>query len=261
MTLLDYLLPSKTRQGLMALLVHEGVNASVSDLARRAGVTPAAAQKEVDQMLSAGLVISERQGRTKMVKAKEGSAHVEALRRFFAEVQPGGQELQRQPDETVRAWLGHYGAGLLVTAHLAPQDIPPLEEAVVHGLRLAHHDATVAEVLPVVLWQHRERLDLGKLAQLATKHDETQALGLFLALTGQLGGDRSLVRAAETMRDGRYRRMRYFFVADGRTDLSRELARMHTPKVAKRWHFYLNMPVEGFASHFRKFERAQSVHS
>ena len=30
---------------------------------------------------------------------------------------------------------------------------------------------------------------------------------------------------------------------------------------ARRWHFFMNMPFEGFASHFRKFARAESVHS
>jgi hypothetical protein len=210
-------------------------------------------------MLSAELVVTEREGRRKMVRANDSSPDVDAVRRLLAELAPARHTAPASAD-LVRAWLGHYGAGLLVVVHVPSEEVPSLEEAVVQGLRLAHHDATVAEVLPVVLWKQRERLDLGKLAQLATKHDETQALGLFLALTGQLGGDRSLVRAADTMRDGRYRRMRYFFLADGRSDLGRELARMHTPRLAKRWHFYLNMPLEGFASHFRKFVRVERIH-
>ncbi len=260
MTVLDYLLPSKTRQGLVAALLQQGVSASVSDLARRADVTPAAAQKEVDQMLAVGLVVSERDGRKKMVRANEGSVHVQALRKLLADLEPAERDLHRLPDERVRAWLGHYGAPLLVTKHLAPEEVPALEEVLVQGMQLAHRDATVAEVLPLVLWHQRKRLDLAKLAQLATKHDEAQTLGLFLALTGELAGDRTLVRAAEPLRDGRYRRMRYFFTADGRTELSRELARHHTPKVAKRWHFFMNMPLEGFGSHFRKFAGAESVH-
>ena len=260
-TVLDFLLPSKARQGLVAALLHERVRGSVSELARRAGVTPAAAQKEVDQMLSAGLVVSERDGRRKMVRANERSPHVRALRRLLAQLDRETEGGPAESDDLVRAWLGHYGAPLLVSAHLSASEVPSFEETFARALGLAHRDATVAEVLPLVLWSQRHNLDLAKLVRLATKQDEAQSLGLFLDLTGALGRDRALSRAAETVRDGRYRRMRYFFDADGRTELSREVARMHTSKAARRWHFFMNMPFEGFASHFRKFARAESVHS
>lgn len=150
-------------------------------------------------------------------------------------------------------WLGHYGAPLLVPTHLRPEDVPPLERTLVAGLLLAHRDAIVAEVLPIVLWDQRGQLDFAKLGKLASKKSEAQSLGLFLDLTGDLSGDRTFGRAARTLRDRRYRRMRYFFSADSRSDLSREIARRHTPKVAKRWHYFMNMTLEGFESHFRKF--------
>lgn len=261
MNVVDYLLPSKARQGLVAAVLRERAVGSVSELARRTGVTAAAAQKEVDQMLRLGLVVSERDGRKKMVRANERSPHVEALRRLFMELDQATASAPNEPGDLVRAWLGHYGAPLLVERHLQPEEVPPLEEALLHGLRLAHHDATVTEVLPLVLWHHRDDLDFAKLAQVATKDDEAQALGFFLELTGELARDRAFVRAAEMLRDRRYRRMRYFFPADGRSELSREIARLHTSKVAKRWHFFMNMPFEGFASHFRKFSRAERVHS
>jgi hypothetical protein len=161
-------------------------------------------------------------------------------------------------DETVRSWLGHYGAPLLVAAHLGPADVPPLEHALVHGLGLAHRDALVAEVLPLLLWHQREQVDFAKLALLARKQGEAQALGLFLELTGELAHDRPFGRVAKTLRDRRYRRMTYFFPDDGRTDLSREVTHLHTPRVAKRWHFFMNMTFEGFASNFRKFIRADA---
>jgi len=158
-------------------------------------------------------------------------------------------------DERVRSWLGHYGAPLLVAAHLGPEDVPSLEQTLVHGLRLAHRDAIVAEVLPLVLWHRRQQLDFAKLTLLARKEGEAQSLGLFLELTGELAGDRTFIHAARTLRDRRYRRMKYFFSADGRTELSREITHLHTPKLAKRWHYLMNMTFEGFESHFRKFVR------
>ena len=260
-TVLDFLLPSRARQGLVAALLQQRASGSVSALARQAGVTPAAAHKEVAQMLSAGLVVTEREGRRKMVRANERSPQVRALRRLLDQLERQVDDSPAQSDERVRAWLGHYGAPLLVAALVSPGDVPPFEETFAHALRLAHRDATVAEVLPLVLWNQRDHLNLAELVRLATKLDEAQSLGLFLELTGTLGRDRALARAAQTLRDGRYRRMRYFFTADGRTELSRAVARMHTPKAARRWHFFMNMPFEGFASHFRKFRRAESLHS
>lgn len=164
-------------------------------------------------------------------------------------------------DELVRLWLGHFGAPLLVPYHASTADVPSFEQTFAHALGLAHRDATVAEVLPLVLWNRRRRLDLPTLVRLASEQDETQSLGLFLELTSILGRGRTLARVAETLRDHRRRRMKYFFIADARTSLSRTVARMHTPEVARRWHFFMNMPLEGFASHFAKFTRAARARS
>jgi hypothetical protein len=149
----------------------------------------------------------------------------------------------------------------LVSSHAANRQVPPFEQTFAHALRLAHRDATVARVLPLVLWNQRNTVSLAELVRLARKQDEVQSLGLFLELTATLGRDRTLASAAATLRDRRYRRMKYFFPADGRSELSRAVARMHTPKVARRWHFFMNMGYDAFASHFRKFTRADNVQS
>jgi DNA-binding transcriptional ArsR family regulator len=268
MQMLDFLLPSKARRGLLHALCGERVRASVSSLARRAGVTPAAARKEVEQMLSLGLLVAERDGRERVVRANDKSPHVHLVRKLLADldVEPGhdaGDAVAFPTDrrELVRAWLGHYGAPLVVTAHPPAADVPPLEQTLVQGLRLAHHDATVALVLPLVLWNQRANVDLSRLVLLATGQDEAQSLGFFLELTADLSGHNLFRSAADNLRDRRYRTMRYFFPSDSLSELSRGLAQAQTSEPAKRWHFYMNMPFDSFASHFRKFTGVQGVHS
>jgi hypothetical protein len=82
---------------------------------------------------------------------------------------PALARASEKKDERVRSWLGHYGAPLLVAAHLGPDNVPSPEKTLVDGLRLAHRDGIVAEVLPVVLWHRRQQLDFAKLALLAKR--------------------------------------------------------------------------------------------
>jgi hypothetical protein len=133
--------------------------------------------------------------------------------------------------------------------------MPPLEEVLAEALALSHQDATVALVLPLVLWRHRNRLDHGRLVRDATQRDERQALGFFLELAGRLGRDPGLASLAEHLRDQRRTRTRPFFArAQGRMALA--LARRRTPALALRWGYLMNMDLESFASAFRKHGEA-----
>ncbi|MGE0454464.1 MAG: hypothetical protein AB7O37_20550 [Vicinamibacteria bacterium] len=87
------------------------------------------------------------------------------------------------------------------------------EEVLAQGLVLAHHSPTVARVLPVAFWRQRETLDYERLERAATQRDERQALGFYLELTGQLGGDRRLARRAGGLRDRRRTALRPDFSA------------------------------------------------
>jgi hypothetical protein len=127
----------------------------------------------------------------------------------------------------------------------------PAEAVLAEGLVLAHHSPTVARVLPVAFWRQRETLDYERLEQAATQRDERHALGFYLELTGQLGGDRRLVRRASGLRDGRRTALRPFFSA-GRGPLALAAAREKSPALARRWGFLMNMELESFATAFRK---------
>jgi hypothetical protein len=119
------------------------------------------------------------------------------------------------------------------------------------ALVLAHHSPTVARVLPVAFWRQRDKLDYQRLERAATQRDERQALGFYLDLTGQLGGDRRLVRRARGLRDRRRTALRPFFLG-ARGLFARAAAQKRSPAVARRWGFLMNMELESFATAFRK---------
>jgi hypothetical protein len=94
-------------------------------------------------------------------------------------------------------------------------------------------------------------LDYERLERAATLRDERQALGFYLELTGQLGGDRRLVRRASRLRDRRRTALRPFF-SGGRGSFARAAAQEKSPGLARRWGFLMNMELESFATAFRK---------
>jgi hypothetical protein len=79
-------------------------------------------------------------------------------------------------------------------------------------------------------------------------------LGLFLELAGRLGHERTLVQAARRLRADRRRPARHFFEgACGPYAMA--AARRNTPRVARRWGYLMNMPVDSFRTLFEKFAR------
>lgn len=131
---------------------------------------------------------------------------------------------------------------------------PDLEAALVDGLVLSHRSATVARVMPLVLWRQRDRFDLDRLVAHASRRDERSALGFFLELAGLLGDDPPLVRAARRLRDKRRTRIRQFF-AGPHGPFGLDLTRRNTPKEARRWGYLMNMPVDSFKTLFEKHAR------
>jgi hypothetical protein len=253
--LLSYLVTSRARRELLRLLWALGAEGSVSALARRAGVSFAAAHRELQAMLAAGLARSRRAGTAVLYSANPGSSHAGLVRRLVDGTHAAGSEVPPGPDaERVRAWLSEAGAPLLVSRPTAGP-VPPLEEVVAEGLALAHRDATVARVLPLVLWRRRGVLDPDGLVREASRRNEGQALGFFLDLAGRLGGDARLTALARRLRDRRRTRVRAFFARpQGRR--AQALARARTPALARRWGYLMNMDLASFASPFRKHGEA-----
>lgn len=247
--MLDYLVTSRVRRQLLRLLWAEGVEASASDLSRRTGAGFSAVHRELEKMRVAGLASGERVGRRVVYRAVH--AHPRAsLIRELVDADRGGDAPKRSPeDDRLRGWLRALGAPIGAAARGGRR--PALEEIVAAGVALAHRDATVARVLPIVLWKQRGRLDYGRLAREATRRHERHALGFFLELTGELGDEPTLHGAARTLRDRRRRRARLFFDRPhGPLELA--LAREKTPRRARRWGYLMNMGHDSFASAFAK---------
>jgi hypothetical protein len=252
--LLSYLVPSRARRRLLRLLWAERVGGSVSDLARKAGVSFAAAHRELAAMRVEGLARSERAGTALVYEANPRYREAGLVRRLLNDQGANSAPPLVGRGSRVRGWLAAAGAPLLV-ARPARGRMPPLEEVLADALGLSHQDATVARVLPVVIWRHRQRLDHGRLVRAATRRNERQTLGFFLELTGLLGGDHRLAFLSEGLRDHRRTRARPFFTrAQGRMALA--LAERRTPALARRWGYLMNMDLDSFASPLGKHGEA-----
>lgn len=251
--LLEYLVTSRVRRALLGLLWGEGVSGSVSALARRVGARYAAVHRELAAMRTAGLAESERVGGRLVFRARP-AAGPEVGAALGALLKLGGPEAPRggEPGDAalVRSWLAEAGAPLL--AEPAEEPSPALEVVLAESLVLAHRDATVARVMPLLLWRRRDDVDVDRLTAEATRRDERQALGFFLDLAGQLGRSPALKAAGRRLRDGRRRRVEAFFRGGHGGQLALAAARRTTPAVARRWGFLMNVGLDSFASLFEK---------
>jgi DNA-binding transcriptional ArsR family regulator len=253
--LLSYLVPSRTRRELLRLLWAERRSGSVSALARQAGLSFAAAHRELEDMRAAGVAEREREGNRLVYRAHAGHGQASLLRDMarlaaHAEVTPPRDEAHT---DTVRGWLRDLGAPL--GAPPSSKQAPSVETAVAEGLVLSHQNSTVARVLPLVLWRQREKLDLQQLVREATRRDERETLGFYLDLTSRLGRYPRFAEASRALRDRRRTRVRLFFAKPhGPYDLA--LARKNTPAVARRWGYLMNMGVDSFAAAFTKHSGA-----
>jgi len=245
----DYLVTSRARRQLLRRLWADGASASVSALARAAGVSFAAAQRELRAMNAARLAIAERDGVATLYRANFAHPQADVVRALVAATPAAHAESSDANEGRLRAELAALGVPLAGPA--ARDRRPPPEEVLADGLVLAHRRPTVARVLPVAFWRQRSTLDYGRLERAATLRNERQALGFYLELTGRLGGDRRLVRRAAGLRDGRRTALQPFF-SGGRGVFAMQLAREKSPALARRWGFLMNMELESFRSAFRK---------
>lgn len=240
----------RARRELFRLLWGRSAAGSVSDLSRLANVTFSAAYRELDAMRTAGLAHVERHGTELVYSAEPDYHHAELLRQLASASGNTETEKRAHLDEQVRSWLASLGAPLGSAETKGP--VPSPEQVVGEALSLSHRDATVARVLPLVLWRQRDQLDFDRLLHEATRRDERQALGYFLELAGRLGDQPRLVEAAAALRDKRRKRVRMFF-AGPHGPRALAATRRNTPKEALRWGYLMNMGMDSFRSTFDKF--------
>jgi|CXWL01.1.fsa_nt_gi DNA-binding transcriptional ArsR family regulator len=253
--MLDYLVTSRARRELLRLVWGEKRSGSVSELARAAKVNFSAAHRELEGMFRAGLVATERRGAELLYRQAPDHPQAQLLRELAqaSRVSAARPKGQLDSENEVRGWLSRLGAPLPASDSTGP--LPPVEKVVADALVLAHSDATVARVLPLLLWRQRDSMCLERLVEQATKQNEGQALGYFLEMAGRLGKDPSLVNAAKLLVDRRRRRPRMFFSGPhGRHAIA--AARARKSPVARRWGYLMNADEASYQSLFDKFATA-----
>lgn len=246
--MLDYLVPSHARKQLLKELWREGTEDSVSRLAERTSLSFAAAYEELKAMEVAGLATSERRGNAVVFRADRGHPQAKLLAELLKEMPPPGQD--RRTD-AVLTQLERMGAPVAVE-NLEVTRMSK-EEALAEALKVSRRSASVARVFPVVLYAQWRSLDWKAFEALALKKGEKKALGFFLELTAYLSNEPKLGEMARRLRDRRFKKEESFFLPVRQGVFFKRLERRNTPPLARRWHFTMNMGLDSFASHFKKF--------
>ena len=241
---LETLFPGKARRAVLAALFAEkhAEGMSMSELARRAGLTPRAMAVEVRKLETSGVVSVEPVGTAYVVRPVASSPVVKALRALLRAMQAPPRRSDAGA-RAVRASLTAFGA-LLPDA---PASRPlSLTETVLRGLALARDDATVFRTLPALVAAHAKAFDWVELKDRARHMKLKAELGMLLDLTADVSGDKALHEQAKELWDGRRKRLEYF-PSVGNT-YEEKLADRRTPAAAARWGFRMNMPVDVFRS-------------
>lgn len=233
------LFQSATRSAVLELLFVRGLTASVSELARRAGLSPRAVGNEVRHLLPTGLVAVDTVGGADVVRANTSHAAAPHLRGLLQA--PGELVVDAAEAKRVRESLAAWDAPL---AGVRPRKHHSLSEALLRGLEEARRDGTVLRVLPVVLARHLGELDWKALREDARRRKLKAELGFLIDLTAGLLDDEALRAEAAPLRDRRRRTMRFYPLVKSRFEV--ELAKQRSPEVATRWGFWMNLSEDSF---------------
>ena len=152
-------------------------------------------------------------------------------------VQAGDPVEARRTRESLVGW-GAPLAGVRGIRHHA------LHETLLRGLSEAYHDGTVLRVLPSVLARNLEAVDWAALREEARRQKLKAELGLLVELTAALLDRPALLAHSAALHDKRRRTMRFFPAV--KSSYEARAARQHSPRVARRWGFWMNMSEESF---------------
>ena len=229
------------------LLWGENQRGSVAELADLAEVGFAGAHTELKAMQRVQLVVSQHERGREVYWANLDHPEAKVLRALVASEAHRAVPKPTDEDQALKGQLVTLGAPL---RGIDPVEVAPAEQmsTLVRGASLARRDAVVARSLPLCFWRLRESLDSKTLGGLAFRAEDKHALGFFLELTSELGGDRRLAGLAANLRDRRMTSVRDFFQS---STPSREVSRDFP--LATKWGYRMNMDLDSFRSLFDKF--------
>jgi hypothetical protein len=243
MSLLNFLVTSRTRKHLLALLWKEGLEASGHQLALLADSSYSSVHAELEAMKREGLVHSRTEGRSG-VFAKNNAYPFKDVLLQLLEAREGFDTPAVPTSDDVRANLARFGTPVATSAK-SNCDLSP-EEALVYGLELARSDSTVARSLPVGFAKNKSTLDWSRMEFLARKLDVLPVLGFYMELTATLSKDKALRKRAIELVDRRRKKMELFFKNQKPGRFEQKLVEKNTPAVARNWHFLMNMGMDSF---------------
>ena len=247
-SVLGELFQARVRTALVEWVVQEGGQATVSELARMAKVTPRAARVEVAHLQSLGLVRVESKGAAVVVSRRRESplwAPLRALSKAVVDLET--PETDANTEKTVRETLAFYGAPLVGTQHAKRMG---LERALVMGLALARRDSTLLRTLPLVVAKQADSMDWVQLKKEARRSRMKLEVGMLVSLAARLVGRPDWAANVEDLRDARRKGTRFFQPPRG--EFERRLARQNTPRVVRAWGFLMNMGEDSFRSLIEK---------
>jgi hypothetical protein len=235
------LFASASRAAVLRLVVHDGLEDSVSGLARRAGLSSRAVAREVTHLARTGLVTVRSLGGADLVRANREHPAVMPLKQLLSLDFTFADE--RDVRAFVRDALSAWGAPLDGQRRRG-RNTPSLPETLLSALEVARHDGTVLRVLPVVLAKNLHHVDWVVLLESARHRKLKAELGMLVELTADLLNQPELKSRVSSLKDRRRHKKRFF--PEPRNRFEVELAKRQTPRAAARWGFMMNMTEEAF---------------
>lgn len=249
MRLLEYLVPSRARREVLKTLRARHSGLTMKQLSLETGVAYSSVHRELTQLEELGLARTERVGNSVVCSWNGESPAAKALEQLLTSSNEG--RVTADPSEDALFWnLRRFGAPLARVGTKSEE--LSLESTLAYALKLSRRHPEVARVWSVVFAKHLAEVKLEALKRLSGRLGQKQALGFFLALTRRLLKKQAAGLSEESLRDGRYKKTKSFFLSD-ESERARRLAELRTPDLAKDWQFRMNMPYESFESSFEKF--------
>lgn len=247
-----------SQRHLLPVLLSAKNSLSILDLSQLAEMPYATTRMSLTQLQKAGLVRSQTTaGKVLYVLNREDEDSRTFLELLYRDRLSKENPLDLQVTDDDVLWnLAGLGAPLVVGSE--PKKELPAEEAIALGLEVVRRNPTAARSIPIVLAENLDRLNYPRLRYLAKEANQTRTLGFFLDLTGALSKKIAFRTMAAELLDQRVKLDEPFFKTST-TRYESMLANRKTPKLARKWHFTMNMEMGAFRSFFEKFYNENST--
>lgn len=246
MKLAAFLFKTDRHQKLAELLWVDGLTASVHELALMSGLPYATAHGLLQKLLKMGLVEKTKQGRATLFSSNLSSEEVKSLKVLTSNTESKKKSLS-DFEELDLPLVGEFREFRIEKAQT-------LEELLVKTVSLSKKNSTLLRVLPLLVHRLGPHLLHHQLAFWSKRHHVDRELGFVLDLTAELSGETRFSTLAKKFKDKRWNKPQPFLESEkGLSGFQKMLVEENTPALAKKWFLKMNMGLDSFESHYRKF--------